>query len=255
MISGRHPEYNQFNRAISAKRPLSSTFKIIPYCLALLEGKTLLDTYDDTPTCWRDYCPKNFSNIYKGNSTLIESFKNSSNIVPIKISNQFGLEKIINLANKFGIEYKKEYSSYLSLAIGAYGDSLLNITNAYSTINNKGKLIEPSLIKNINLKNGETIWENKFLAKKIIDKEIADKLNYLLEKSVQDGTGIAAAISGIKIFGKTGTSDLNRDLWFIGSIKNITTGIWIGFDDNRATNLSSGTSANFWRTYIKSINI
>ena len=255
MISGRHPEYNQFNRAISAKRPLSSTFKIIPYCLALLEGKTLLDTYDDTPTCWRDYCPKNFSNIYKGNSTLIESFKNSSNIVPIKISNQFGLEKIINLANKFGIEYKKEYSSYLSLAIGAYGDSLLNITNAYSTINNKGKLIEPSLIKNINLKNGETIWENKFLAKKIIDKEIADKLNYLLEKSVQDGTGIAAAISGIKIFGKTGTSDLNRDLWFIGSIKNITTGIWIGFDDNRATNLSSGTPANFWRTYIKLINI
>ena len=255
MISGRHPEYNQFNRAISAKRPLSSTFKIIPYCLALLEGKTLLDTYDDTPTCWRDYCPKNFSNIYKGNSTLIESFKNSSNIVPIKISNQFGLEKIINLANKFGIEYKKEYSSYLSLAIGAYGDSLLNITNAYSTINNKGKLIEPSLIKNINLKNGETIWENKFLAKKIIDKEIADKLNYLLEKSVQDGTGIAAAISGIKIFGKTGTSDLNRDLWFIGSTKNLTTGIWIGFDDNRATNFSSGTSANFWRTYIKSINI
>ena len=256
MISGRYPEYNQFNRATSAIRPLSSTFKIIPYCLAFLEGKSLLDTYNDTPTCWEDYCPKNFSNIYQGESTLIESFKKSSNIVPIKISYQFGLEKIINLANLFGINYKKELSSFLPTAIGGFGDSLLNITNAYSTINNKGKLIKPSIIKKIiRSKNKEIIWENNYQTKKIIDKEIVNKLNYLLEKTVQDGTGISASIAGRKIFGKTGTSDLNKDLWFIGSIKNITTGVWIGFDDNRATNLSSGTSANFWKTYIKSINI
>ena len=256
MISGRYPEYNQFNRATSAIRPLSSTFKIIPYCLAFLEGKSLLDTYNDTPTCWEDYCPKNFSNIYQGESTLIESFKKSSNIVPIKISYQFGLEKIINLANLFGINYKKELSSFLPTAIGAFGDSLLNITNAYSTINNKGKLIKPSVIKKIiRSKNKEIIWENNYQTKKIIDKKIVNKLNYLLEKTVQDGTGISASIAGRKIFGKTGTSDLNKDLWFIGSIKNITTGVWIGFDDNRATNLSSGTSANFWKTYIKSINI
>ena len=256
MISGRYPEYNQFNRATSAIRPLSSTFKIIPYSLAFLEGKSLLDTYNDAPTCWEDYCPKNFSNIYQGESTLIESFKKSSNIVPIKISYQFGLEKIINLANLFGINYKKELSSFLPTAIGAFGDSLLNITNAYSTINNKGKLIKPSVIKKIiRSKNKEIIWENNYQTKKIIDKKIVNKLNYLLEKTVQDGTGISASIAGRKIFGKTGTSDLNKDLWFIGSIKNITTGVWIGFDDNRATNLSSGTSANFWKTYIKSINI
>ena len=255
MISGRYPEYNQFNRATSAIRPLSSTFKIIPYCLALLEGKNLLDSYDDSPTCWDNYCPKNFSNFYQGETTLIESFKNSSNIVPIKISYQFGLKKIVNLANKFGIKYKKDLSSYLPIAIGAYGDSLLNITNAYSIINNKGQLIKPSVIKDIKSKKGKIIWENKFVTSKIIDRQIANKLNYLLENSVEGGTGLAASIEGRKIFGKTGTSDQNKDLWFIGSIKNLTTGIWIGFDDNRATNFSSGTSANFWRTYIKSINI
>jgi len=255
MISGRYPEYNQFNRATSAIRPLSSTFKIIPYCLAFLEGKSLLDTYDDSPTCWENYCPKNFSNIYQGETTLIESFKNSSNIVPIKISYQFGLKKIVNLANKFGIKYKKEISSYLPIAIGAYGDNLLNITNAYAIINNKGQLIKPSVINKIKSGKGQLIWENKFQRKKIIDKEIAYKLNYLLENSVEGGTGMAASIDGRKIFGKTGTSDLNKDLWFIGSIKNLTTGIWIGFDDNRPTSFSSGTSANFWRLYIKSINI
>ncbi len=255
MISGRYPEFNQFNRAISAIRPLSSTFKIIPYCLAFLEGKSLLDTYDDSPTCWENYCPKNFSNFYQGKTTLIESFKNSSNIVPIKISYQFGLKKVINLANKFGIKYKKDLGSYLPIAIGAYGDSLLNITKAYSIINNKGELIKTSVLKKIKSKKGKLIWENKFQTKKIIDKEIANKLNYLLENSVQGGTSIAASIDDRKIYGKTGTSDLNRDLWFIGSINNLTTGIWIGFDDNRATNFSSGTSANFWKTYIESINI
>ena len=255
MISGRYPRYNEFNRVTSAIRPLSSTFKIIPYCLAFLEGKSPLDTYDDSPTCWGDYCPKNFSNFYQGKSTLIESFKNSSNIVPIKIAYQFGLENIVNLANLFGIKYKKDLSNYLPIAIGAYGDSLFNITNAYSIINNKGQLIKPSIIKTIKSKNNQIIWINKFKTKKIIDKEIANKLNNLLEKSVESGTGIAASINGRKILGKTGTSDLNRDLWFIGSIKNLTTGIWIGFDDNRATNFSSGTSANFWRTYIESIDM
>ena len=96
---------------------------------------------------------------------------------------------------------------------------------------------------------------DKFVTSKIIDRQIANKLNYLLKNSVEGGTGLAASIEGRKIYGKTGTSDQNKDLWFIGSIKNLTTGIWIGFDDNRATNFSSGTSANFWRTYIKSINI
>ncbi len=255
MVSGRFPEFNQFNRAISAKRPLSSTFKIIPYCLAFLEGKSVLDTYDDSPKCWEDYCPKNFSDIYKGESTLIEAFKTSSNIVPIQISSEFGLEKVVNLANLFGINYEKNQSFYLPIAIGAYGDSLLNITNAYSIINNNGQSIEPSVIEKIESKSGRIIWENKFQTKKIIDIDIATKLNFLLEKSVLEGTGIAAYINGKKIFGKTGTSDLNRDLWFIGSIENLTTGIWIGFDDNRATNFSSGISANFWRTYIKSIDI
>ena len=255
LITSRYPKYNQFNRVSSAIRPLSSTFKIIPYCLAFLEGKKMTDIYDDSPTCWNNYCPKNFSNSYNGQSSLIDAFKNSSNIVPIKISNELGLKKIINLAKSFGLGSHQELKAYLPLAIGAYGDSLINITKAYSIINNKGELIETSLLKKIELKSGETIWENKFLSQKIIDIDTAKKLNVLLENSVSDGNGIAAYIQGEKIYGKTGTSDLNKDLWFIGSIKNLTTGIWIGFDDNRSTNLSSGIAANFWKIYIQKLNI
>ena len=82
-----------------------------------------------------------------------------------------------------------------------------------------------------------------------MSKKIINNINKLLKKSITDGNGIAAAINSERVFGKTGTSDNYRDLWFIGSIKNTTTGIWIGFDDNRKTILSSGDAASFWKIY------
>ena len=87
----------------------------------------------------------------------------------------------------------------------------------------------------------------------IFDLKVNDKLKKILEKTETDGTAIAASISGKKIFGKTGTSDGNRDLWFIGSIKNLTTGVWIGFDENEKSNLSSGDAAYFWKKFIVKI--
>ena len=255
MISGKEPISNTFNRATSALRPLSSTFKIITYMAALKNGKNLEDKYYDLPTCWGDYCPKNFANIYNGKISLIEAFKTSSNIVPIKISKELGLEKIIDLANEFGLGYKHEIDKFLPLAIGAYGDSLLNISNVYSCINNNGLLIKPSIIEKIESSNGEIIWGNNFNSKRLINKNIIKKLKTILEKSVSEGNGIAASIKNEKIYGKTGTSDGNRDLWFIGSIKGNTLGVWMGFDDFKETNLSSGNAALFWKSYIKSINI
>ena len=255
MISGKEPHLNTFNRAKSAIRPLSSTFKIISYMAAFEEGKSLEDLYYDEPTCWENYCPKNFSNTYKGKISLLDAFKTSSNIIPIKLSKELGLEKIINLANKLGLGYEQRIDKFLSLAIGAYGDSLINISNVYSTINNNGFLIKPSIIEKINSNKEEVIWENNFESKRLINKITVKKLNDILEKSVSEGNGIAASIKDKRIFGKTGTSDGNRDLWFIGSINGITTGVWLGFDDYKKTNLTSGNASLFWKNYIKSINI
>jgi penicillin-binding protein 1A len=75
----------------------------------------------------------------------------------------------------------------------------------------------------------------------------------LLEKSVSEGTSKAAFIKGKKIYGKTGTSDGNKDLWFIGSLDNLTTGIWIGYDDNKDSKLSSGNAAYLWKKFISKI--
>ena len=253
MITSKNPSINEFNRVISSIRPLGSTFKIIPYAAALIEGIKLSDKFEDLPKCWESYCPKNFSEDYRGSISLIESFKSSSNIVPISITKKIGLKNIINLANSFGLGYEQEFKEFPSLAIGSYGDNLLNITNAYSAINNNGKIQSPSIIEKIESFNNQSIWENKPISTKILDLKVNKKINKLLEKSVKEGTSKAAFIKGKKIYGKTGTSDGNKDLWFIGSIDNLTTGIWIGYDDNKESELSSGNAAYLWKKFISEI--
>ena len=91
------------------------------------------------------------------------------------------------------------------------------------------------------------------MSKKVLDLNVNKKIKKLLEKSVKEGTSRAASIKGKKIYGKTGTSDFNKDLWFVGSIDNLTTGIWIGFDDNKKSQLSSGNSAYLWKKFISEI--
>ncbi len=253
MITSKNPSINEYNRVTSNIRPLGSTFKVIPYAAALIEGIKLSDKFEDLPTCWESYCPKNFSEDYKGSVSLIESFKSSSNIVPISITKKIGLKNIINLANSFGLGYEQKFKEFLSLAIGSYGDNLLNITNVYSAINNNGKIQSPSILEKIESFNNQTIWENKSIPKKILDLKVNKKINKLLEKSVKEGTSKAASIKGKKIYGKTGTSDGNRDLWFIGSLDNLTTGIWIGYDDNKESKLSSGNAAYLWKKFIAEI--
>ena len=77
MITSKNSKINEFNRVTSAIRPLGSTFKIIPYIAALKEGIKLSDKFEDLPKCWKDYCPQNFSEIYRGEISLIDSFKTS----------------------------------------------------------------------------------------------------------------------------------------------------------------------------------
>jgi len=253
MVTSKNPSVNEYNRVISSVRPLGSTFKIIPYAAALKEGTKLSDKFEDFPTCWKNYCPKNFSEKYRGKISLIESFKSSSNIVPIAITKEIGTKKIINLANEFGLGYQQKIEEFPSLAIGSYGDSLLNITNAFSAINNNGKIHSPSILEKIESFNNQSIWENKFISKKILNLKVNKKMNKLLEKSVKEGTSKAAFIKGKRISGKTGTSDGNKDLWFIGSIDNVTTGIWIGYDNNKESKLSSGNAAYLWKRFIAEI--
>ena len=132
----------------------------------------------------------------------------------------------------------------------------MNMTSAYAAIANRGIYKRPNPIEKIIGPDDKVIWSYNKETKKnkqVITKKVADTLNWMLEQTVSQGTGSAASLSTRPVAGKTGTSDGNRDLWFIGSLPQLTTGVWFGNDNNDETIMNSGNAAWAWKTYIQMI--
>ena len=256
LVGGKDFENNQFNRATQALRSPGSTFKLLIYASALSNGITSESKFIDLPRCWKNYCPKNFNNQYLGEISLTKAFTSSSNIVAVELLDKLGFETVIATANSLGIGKTKKIEQYLPLAVGAYGETLMNMTSAYAAIANRGIYNIPSPIEKILGPNNQVVWshnQEKKINKQVVTRKVADTLNWMLEKTVSQGTGSAAYLSTRPVAGKTGTSDGNRDLWFIGSLPQLTTGVWFGNDNNNETIMNSGNAAWAWKKYIQKI--
>ena len=256
LVGGKDFKNNQFNRAIQALRSPGSTFKLIIYASALSNGIQLEDTFNDLPKCWKNYCPKNFNNEYLGKISLVNAFTSSSNIVAVELLDRLGFENVFATAKSLGIGENQTLEKYLPLAVGAYGETLMNMTSAYAAIANRGIHTVPSPIEKILGPNNKVIWtytQNTKRTKQVIAKNVADTLNWMLEQAVINGSGSVASLKTRPVAGKTGTSDGNRDLWFIGSIPQLTTGVWFGNDNNEETIMNSGNAAWVWKKYIQKI--
>ncbi len=253
LVGGKDFETNEFNRATQALRSPGSTFKIFPYAAAIQKGYKPEDLLFDTPRCWYGYCPKNFGDLYFGEVSLTEAFQKSLNTVAIDLLNNVGFKDVISIANKLGVGDENGLGEYYSLGIGSHEETVLNMTGAYAGITNRGIYMKPSPIEEIIGPKKQVIWsKEKDGAKgvKVISIKVADVLNRMLQKVVIDGTGEAAFIKGIQIAGKTGTSEGDRDLWFIGSVPELTVGVWLGNDDNSPTNGGSSDAALMWKKFI-----
>ncbi len=257
LIGGKDFRSNQFNRATQAFRSPGSTFKIFPYSAALNLGIKPTDIFLDMPSCWDDYCPRNFGNKYRGRLSLTDAFRHSSNTIAVQILKKVGFSEVITTANKLGIGNNRKLGKYYPLAIGAYEQTVLDMTAAYAGVANRGFFIYPSPFERILGPDNEILWSNKDNIKagiQALNRETADTMNWMLKKAVEDGTGTAASLQGREVAGKTGTSEGSRDLWFIGSIPQLTIGIWFGYDDNRKTKSSSGEAAYAWKQFLLSID-
>ncbi len=256
LIGGTDFNKSQFNRATQAFRSPGSTFKIFPYAVAINEGYKPEDIFFDTPRCWYGYCPKNFGGRYFGEVSLSEAFSKSLNTIAVDLLTNVGFKKVINLANQLGVGNEVKLGKYYPLAIGAYEENLLNMTGAYAGIANRGIYLKPSPIEEIRGPDNSILWNkdlNAAKAKRVVPNNVADTLNWMLKKVVSEGTGQAASMKKLEVAGKTGTSEGNRDLWFIGSVPKLTTGVWLGHDNNKPTNSSSGEAALIWKKFIQSI--
>ena len=256
LVGGKDFNLNQFNRATQALRSPGSTFKVFVYAAALNKGLKPSDIVEDKPMCWGEYCPKNFGNTYFGKVSILDSFKYSLNIIAVDLLDKIGFEKVISIANSLGIGNERKLEKYYPLAIGAFEETVLNMTAAYAGITNRGIYNKPTPYEEIRGPNNKIIWSkslNKTKNQIALRATVADTLNWMLQKAVSEGTGKGAILNDRAVAGKTGTSDGSRDIWFIGSIPQLTTGIWLGHDDYKETMNSSSTAASTWQELMGDI--
>ena len=247
LVGGKDFGKNQFNRVTQAQRQPGSTFKGFVYTAAIATGKSPYDTYEDAPFTVEGYEPKNFSQTYYGWLNLRDALTYSINVIAVKVLIDVGFKPITQLAHNMGI--KSELKPTYSLALGGSEVNLLELTSAYGTLATQGVHTDVHGIRRILNRRGDVIWAVNNKPKRVLDQNSAAIVTWMLTNVVQAGTGAAAQLNR-PVAGKTGTSDESRDLWFIGYIPQLVTGVWLGNDNNNPTWGSSSTAASTWHEFM-----
>ncbi|MDO6732694.1 PBP1A family penicillin-binding protein [Marinovum sp. 2_MG-2023] len=254
MVGGRRTKVSGvFNRASQAKRQTGSSFKPFVYATAMEMGYSPLDTIRDEPFCMNipgsgEWCPKNYTKDYKGQVTLTEALKRSLNIPAVKISESLGRDLVQKVARDFGIESALADSP--AMALGASEATLIEMVGAYAGILNGGSSVTPYGLVELKLLGDDTPLMDTTggIGERVIQKEAAESLIYMMEKVVSEGSGRRAALPDRPAAGKTGTTQAARDAWFIGFTADYVAGVWMGYDDNTPLTgvTGSGLPAEIW---------
>ena len=262
MIGGRKKNrIGTFNRATQAKRQTGSAFKPFIYATALDSGLKYNSIIEDAPISItlpnsETWSPQNYSQDFIGNTTLTDSFRLSINTIAVRLSEEVGRENVIKTAERLGIYNKVKNTP--SVALGTSEHTLLEITGAYAGILNEGKKIRPYGITELKLKNSiEPLMKKNFeIENRILSEGTTKQLIYMMHRAIHDGTGIRAKIDDIETAGKTGTTQGQRDAWFIGFTSNYIVGVWMGNDNNQPLTgvTGGGLPAEIWREIITRIS-
>lgn len=248
---------SQFNRVINSKRQVGSTIKPILYYAALENGFTPSTTFTSEKTTFsvgenKSYSPKNYNDVYgNGPISMSAAIAYSDNIYAVKTHIFLGEETLVDTAKRLGIT--SSLQAIPSLALGTEEVSILEMLKAYSTFANEGYEITPHFIRKVEDINGNVLYEYKEEKKSILNKSTVYILNELLTSSYDRNLldyntptclGIAAKMTK-KYAIKTGTTD--TDHLIFGYNKDAILGIWMGYDDNRGTEVSTGSvMKNLW---------
>jgi penicillin-binding protein 1A len=249
MVGGKDFGKNQFNRATQAKRQPGSTFKGFVYATGIATGMSPYQEFLDSPLVVDGYEPKNFDKGYRGTIDMRTAITKSVNIVAVRILLKVGFDPIIQLAHKMGI--KSELKPTYSLALGSSEVNLLEITSAYGSFATQGIHNEVHGITRVTNRQGEEVWKANFTPERALDEDSAKIMTWMLRNVVENGTGGPAQLSDRAVAGKTGTTDEARDLWFIGFIPQLVTGVWLGNDNNNPTYGSSASAAYTWNQFME----
>ena len=237
MVGGSSFARSKFNRAVQAKRQVGSLFKAFVYTAAIDRGFTPVSVFIDEPISYPagpnqpPYAPLNYDRKFEGPVTLRHALEDSRNIPAVKALAEIGPETVISYAKRFGLH--GEMQPYLSLALGAAEQTLIDMTSAYTAFPNQGVRMVPYDVISISDREGNVIEENRPSPTEAIRADTAYVMTNLFRGVVQRGTARAAASIDWPLAGKTGTVDDFTDAWFIGFDPNITIGVWVGYDEKK----------------------
>ncbi len=241
MSGGKDYQKSQFNRAVYAKRQAGSAFKTFVYLTAFENGAAVDDSIEDKKINVGVWLPENYNNHYLGEVTLKRAFAESLNSVAIQLARQQEKGAIAQTARRLGIISKIEKND-LTIALGTTEVSLFELTSAYATIANGGEAVIPYSIISIKNDKDESLYDRESSGiGNVISQKAQEKIKEVLRAVVESGTGKNANVAQ-NIYGKTGTSQDYRDAWFVGFNDDYVVGVWIGNDDNSATNKVTGGS-------------
>ncbi|WP_193197233.1 transglycosylase domain-containing protein [Nostoc sp. MG11] len=266
MVGGTDYRKSQFNRAVQAKRQPGSTFKIFAYSAAVQQGIPASKTYSCSHLSWQGFTYKPCRAGADISLDIATGLALSENPIALRVAREVGLDKVVTMAQRLGI--KSPLDPVSGLVLGQSVVDVLEMTGAFGAIGNRGVWNPPHAISRIldsgdckdrnNIKTCRVIYsfdrDRRDANKRVLPNGVADEMTGLMRGVVTRGTGRSAAI-GLGEAGKTGTTDKNVDLWFIGFIPNrrLVTGVWLGNDNNSPTSGSSAQAAQLWGNYMRRI--
>jgi penicillin-binding protein 1A len=235
LVGGYSFEDSKFNRATQAVRQVGSSFKIYVYADAIQKGSTPFDTILDAPfttvSGGQPYSPRNYDEKFEGNITLRRALAGSRNVPAVKLAEKIGIGSVVETTRRFGIT--TPLPPYLPLALGSADMKLIEHVSAFTVFPDDGIRIDPHMIRRVTSYDGALLEEAHPSIHEVISPEVAHTMTAMLEEVVQFGTGMAAKALKRPAAGKTGTTQDYTDAWFVGFTPQLTSGVWVGFDDKQ----------------------
>ncbi|MEG5058410.1 transglycosylase domain-containing protein [Microcoleus sp. A2-C5] len=264
LVGGVDYLQSQFNRATQALRQPGSTFKIFTYTAALESGISPNKTYSCEPLSWGG---QSYSGCARtsGSADMYRGLAQSENPIALRVAQDVGLDNVVAMAKRLGIT--SPLRSTPGLVLGESEVNVLQLTGAFGVLANRGLGNRPHVIKRIidssdckdrnDFKSCRVIYDYQkdgVANRQLVSEAVADTMTDMLQGVVRGGTGSSAAL-GLGEAGKTGTTNDNKDLWFVGYIpsQELVTGVWLGNDDNSPTAGGSANAAQLWGEYMRQV--